>query len=184
MIVYRVLPLDPRAAAGDPGGALWWPRMLQGAGRHDNPGLYGCIYVSETAVSAVAEALAPFRSTGELVPEMLARGDRPLALAALSLDPEEALLDLDDGGVLANEGLLPSMVATRDRALTQGWARELHARHPRAAGLRWWSTLEAAWINVTLFDRAAPALSVAELRTLETGDEVVRQAAALLGLLA
>lgn len=183
MIVYRVLPLDPRAAAGDPGGALWWPRALQGAGRHDNPDLYGCMYVSETPVSGVAEALAPFRATGELVPEMLVRGDRPLALAALSLDPDEALVDLDDGAVLAGEGLLPSMVATRDRALTQGWARELHERHPPAPGLRWWSTLEAAWINVTLFDRAAPALSVAELRTLETGDELVGQAAVCLGLL-
>jgi hypothetical protein len=142
------------------------------------------MYVSETPVSGVAEALAPFRSTGELAPELLVRGDRPLALAALSLDAEEPLLDLDDGAVLAGEGLLPSMVATRDRALTQGWARELHERHSLALGLRWWSTLEAAWINVTLFDRAAPALSVAELRTLETGDELVGEAAALLGLLA
>ena len=184
MILYRVLPLDRRAAPADPGGALWWPRVLQGPGRHDNPELYGCMYVSESPVSAVAEALAPFRSTGELVSEMLVRGDRPLALAELSLESADgALVDLDDGAVLAGEGLRPSRVATRDRMRTQGWARDLHERHPGAAGLRWWSTLEAAWINVTLFDRVAPSLSVIDLRTLGTGEDVVGEAAELLGLL-
>ena len=183
MILYRVLPLDRRAAADDPGGALWWPRVLQGSGRHDNPDLYACMYVSEAPVSAVAEVLAPFRSTGELVPDMLVRGTRPLALAALALEgDEEALVNLDDGSVLADAGLRPSQVATRNRPRTQGWSRDLYEQHPEAHGLRWWSTLEASWINVTLFDRAGPALSVAELSTLDTGDDVVAEAATLLGL--
>lgn len=184
MILYRVLPLDPGAAPNDPGGALWWPRALQGAGRHDNPDLYGCMYVSESPVSGVAEALAPFRATGELAPEMLLRAERSLALATLSLDLQEPLIDLDDGAVLAGAGLRPSQVATRAREVTQAWARERHERHPRAPGLCWWSTLEAAWINVTLFDRAAPALRVADLRTLDVADEVVVEAATHLGLLA
>ncbi len=178
-----MLPLDRRTAADEPGGALWWPRVLQGAGRHDNPDLYGCMYVSETPVSAVAEVLAPFRGTGELVPEMLVRGDRQLALAGLSLDRgAEALVDLDDGEVLAAESLRPSQVATGHRLRTQAWARGLHVDHPNAAGLRWWSTLEAGWINVTLFDRAAPGLAVAELRTLDADDDAVAEAAAFLGL--
>jgi hypothetical protein len=42
--------------------------MQQGAGRHDNPELYGCLYASEESVSAVAEQLAPFRGTGSLLP--------------------------------------------------------------------------------------------------------------------
>lgn len=183
MILYRVLPLDPRAAADDPGGSLWWPRPVQGAGRHDNPDLYGCMYVSETPVSGVAEALAPFRSTGNLVPEMLLRAGRPLALATLSLDTEDAVIDLDDGAVLVGADLCPSRVATRDRAVTQAWARELHERRPSQPGLRWWSTLEAAWINVTLFDRAAPALSLVESCTLAIEDDVVEEAAGFLGLL-
>ena len=183
MILYRVLPLDRRAAPADPGGALWWPRVLQGPGRHDNPELYGCMYVSESPVSAVAEALAPFRGTGELVLEMLVRGGRQLALTVLSLDDGEALVDLDDGAVLTVESLRPSQVATGHRASTQAWAGRLYERHPQASGLRWWSTLEAAWINVTLFDRAAVALSAAEIRSLDIDDEVVGEAAAFLGLL-
>ena len=183
MILYRVLPVDRRAAVEDPGGPLWWPRVLQGAGRHDNPDLYGCMYVSETPVSAVAEVLAPFRGTGELVPEMLVRGGRSLALVAIVLDGgDDALLDLDDGSVLAREDLRPSQVATRNRPRTQGWSGNLYEQHPQALGLRWWSTVEASWINVTLFDRAGPALSVAKVSTLRTGDDVVAEAAAFLGL--
>lgn len=183
MILYRVLPLDGRAAPGEPGGALWWPREWQGAGRHDNPDVYGCMYLAEAPVSAVAEALAPFRSSGELTAEMLVRAERPLTLATLSLEiGEEALLDLDDGAVLAAERIRPSQVVTRDRGVTQAWARELHERRPQAPGLRWWSTLEGAWINVTLFDRAAPALRLTELAALDVADEVVGEAAAFLGL--
>ena len=178
-----MLPLDRRAAADDPGGALWCRGCSRARVATTTPELYGCIYVSETPVSAVAEVLAPFRGTGELAPEMLARGGRQLALAELVLDGgDDALLDLDDGAVLASESLRPSRVATRDRSATQAWARELYERHPQAAGLRWWSTLEASWINVTLFQRAAPALSVAELDALDPGDEVVTEAGAFLGL--
>jgi hypothetical protein len=36
---------------------------------------------------------------------------------------------------------------------------------------------------VTLFDRVAPSLSVIDLRTLGTGEDVVGEAAELLGLL-
>ena len=181
--LYRVLPLDRRAAADEPGGALWWPRVLQGAGRHDNQELYGCMYVSETPLSAIAEVLAPFRGTGELVPEMLVRGERQLVLADLSLEHRgETLVDLDDGEVLAAESLRPSRVATRDRSITQAWAGKLYEAHPDAPGLRWWSTLEASWINVTLFDRAAPALDVAGVRTLDSDDDAVAEAAAFLGV--
>ena len=35
------------------------------------------------------------------------------------------------------------------------YAERLFDKHPDALGLRWWSTLESSWINVTLFDRAA-----------------------------
>jgi len=58
----------------------------------------------------------------------------------------------------------------------------LHERHPDAAGLRWWSTFEPAWANVTLFDRAAETLEVADVRELRLGDEVVGEAAQFLGL--
>jgi hypothetical protein len=84
--------------------------------------------------------------------------------------------------VLRRERLRPSAVATRRRDLTQPQARLLHERHPGAAGLRWWSTYEALWTNVTLFDRAAPQVRVRSVRALGLDDPVVQEAADLFGL--
>ena len=181
MILWRVLPWDPSARPAAPGGALWFPRPFQGTARHDNPARYGCLYVTEAPVSAIAEALAPFRGTGELEPGMLARMGRGLALAQLELRGTE-LLDLDDPAVLVAAGLRPSQVATNRRDVTQPAARRLFDAHPDAAGLRWWSTLEASWINATVFDRAARALRVHDVHPLDRGDDHVRAAAAFLGL--
>jgi hypothetical protein len=89
---------------------------------------------------------------------------------------------LDDPAVLEREGLRPSRVATDDRTLTQAYASDLHARHSDVAGLRWWSTFESLWANVTLFDRAEPLLDVADVQRLDVGDDVVREAAEFLGL--
>lgn len=182
MRLWRVLPWDPAAPADGPGGALWVPRAFQGTGRHDDRERYGCLYLAEDATSAVAEALAPFRGTGDLGPELLARLGRPLALADLELDDGATLIDLDDPGVLAAEALRPSIVATGRRTVTQAYAARLHDAHPTPAGLRWWSTLEASWINVTLFDRALSALAVREVTTLTMQDEPVLEAATHLGL--
>jgi hypothetical protein len=181
--LWRVLPWDPSARPAEPGGALWFPRPFQGTGRHDNPDRYGCLYVCEAAASAIAEALAPFRGTGDLAPELLVRMGRSLALAELALESGAgALIDLDDPAVLAAERLRPSDVATAHRSVTQRYAARLFDSHPGAAGLRWWSTLEASWINVTLFDRAARSLSTRAVRPLHVDDEDVRIAAHLLGL--
>ena len=84
--------------------------------------------------------------------------------------------------MLRRERLRPSQVATRDRTVTQAQALALHDRHTEAAGLRWWSTFEAQWINVTLFDRAASRLRVREVRALTLEDPTVMQAADFFGL--
>jgi RES domain len=181
VILWRVLPWDPSARPGAPGGALWFPRPFQGTARHDNPARYGCLYATEEPVSALAEALAPFRGTGDLEPEMLTRMGRPLALAQLELRGA-ALLDLDDPTVLVDAGIRPSQVATNHRDVTQPDAARLHDSHPDVAGLRWWSALEASWLNATLFDRAARALRVRDVSVLGPSDEEVRTAAAFLGL--
>ena len=98
------------------------------------------------------------------------------------LDDRAEILDLDDPRVLVRERLRPSAVATRRREVTQPQARALHSMHPRAAALRWWSTFEASWVNYTVFDRAASALSVVGLRELALEDESVTAAADFLGL--
>lgn len=182
MRLWRVLPWDPSASARAPGGALWVPRALQGTGRHDAPDRYGCLYLAEDAVSAVAEALAPFRGTGDLRPELLVRSGRQLALAELELGVGAVLVDLDDPAVLAAETLRPSGVATRHREVTQASALRMFEDRPEAAGLRWWSTLEASWIHVTLFDRALDALVVGEVHPLTVDHEAVADAAVHLGL--
>jgi RES domain-containing protein len=182
VIVWRVLPVDPAAAQDAAGGPLWFPREHQGTARHDNPTVYGCLYVAETPVSAVAEALAPFRGRGALSPAMLERAGRRLSLVALELREPAGLLDLDAPQTLAAEDLRPSNVATRVRQRTQSDALALFEAHRRATGLRWWSTIEASWINVTVFDRARRRLRLRSVELLAPDHEVVRAATVELGL--
>jgi RES domain len=181
VILYRCLAWNERAAPADPDGALWFPRPYQGEGRHDNPDVYGCLYLSEAPLSCVVEQLARFRGQ-RLVPALLRRRELPLALAELELPDEAELIDLDEPVVLRRERLRPSRVATRNRDVTRPQARALHERHAQAAGLRWWSTFESLWANVTLFDRAAARLRLATVRALDLADEEVLSAADVLGL--
>ncbi len=182
MILWRLLPWQARASAREPGGALWFPRELQGAGRHDNPDRYACLYVSERPVSALAEALAPFRGTGRLSAAMLSRAGLALALARIELEDDGALLDLDDPRVLARVGLRPSRVATNMREVTQAYAERLFDEHPEAVGLRWWSALEASLVNLTLYDRAARSLSLLDVQPVTLEHPAVSEAAEMLGL--
>ena len=112
---------------------------------------------------------------------MLITPEGRLTIAELALDDDPGLVDLDRPRVLAEERLRPSHVATHDREITQTYAAKLHERHPSAVGLRWWSTLESLWANVTLFDRAKPRV-VGAPRELTVEDPVVREAADFLGL--
>ncbi|MGI8631981.1 MAG: RES domain-containing protein [Solirubrobacterales bacterium] len=153
-----------------------------GAGRHDNPDHYSCLYVGENPSGVVAEALAPFRGTGPLTPDMLRRAEHPLALATIDMAGDQELVDLDDPAQLVAEDLPPSAVATRRRPVTQAQALVLHDRHPQAPGLRWWSTLESSWPNVTLFDRARPALTLSATERLEPTSAPVAEVTDLLGL--
>jgi hypothetical protein len=106
----------------------------------------------------------------------------PLALAELELPDDAQLVDLDEPAVLRRERLRPSRVATRERGITQPQALALHEKHGEAVGLRWWSTFESQWLNVTLFDRAASALRLVSVKALDVaGDEIV-EAADVLGL--
>lgn len=181
MILYRCFAWNRDAKDTDPDGPLWFPRVFQGDGRHDNPDLYGCLYVSTTALSPMIEQLARFRSQ-RLTPPLLRRRGLPLALAQLEIADHAELLDLDDPVVLRRERLRPSLVATRNRDVTQPQARTLYDRHASVAGLRWWSTFEALWANVTLFDRAAALLRVHSVRALTVDDPVVLEAAEFFAL--
>ena len=181
MILFRCFAWRSGGRHRSEGGPLWFPRAYQGEGRHDNPDAYGCLYLADRAVSAVVEQLARFRGQ-RLVPELLVRRGVPLALAAIELPDEAALVDLDDPAVLAQNALRPSSVATRERAVTQPQALALFSGHPDAAGLRWWSTFESLWANITVFDRAAGRLGLADARPLTLDAAAVAAAAEFLGL--
>jgi hypothetical protein len=174
--LYRCFAWNERAKPDEPDGPLWFPRLFQGEGRHDNPDVYGCLYLSDRPLSCIVEQLARFRGQ-RLSPSMIRRRSLPLGLAELALPDTAEVVDLDDPEVLRRERLRPSEVATRNRSQTQPQARALHDRHPHAAGLRWWSIHEAGWMNVTLFDRAAPALRVQAVRALAMDDPAVLEAA-------
>jgi hypothetical protein len=182
VILWRVLPWHADAKPTDPGGALWFPRELQGAGRHDNPDLYGCLYAGESPVSPIAEALAPYRGTGVLTGQMLTRLRVPLALARLSLSDASEIVDLDDPRALLHRELRPSLVATSARAVTQAYAARLYHERSAPVALRWWSTIEASLSNLTLFDRALPKMRIVDVVQITLADRAVRDAADLLGL--
>ncbi len=180
-MLYRRFPLVPGAELTEPGGPLFVPILDQGDGRHDNPDVYGALYVSRTPVSPVAELLVRLRNL-VLRPDHLLSEGFPYALAAFD-EADVSLLDLDDPENLVARGLRPSGVATRQREETRPIALRLYEEGH--AGFEWWSTLEASWINVTLFaDRAVQGLTLAEPPApLAVDHPVVREAADAVGVL-
>lgn len=182
MILWRVVPTAPSAAARERGGPLWFARELQGDGRHDHPQRYGCLYAGLDSHSAIAETLERYRGRGPLVAAMLERERRRLSLVAIELSDSAQLVDLDEPRVLMREHLRPSSIATADRSVTQREALRLHETHRAVAGLRWWSTIEASWTNVTVFSRAARRLKVLESTALDVDHPAVLRAAQTLRL--
>jgi hypothetical protein len=180
LILYRCFAWNERARPMEADSPLWFPRVFQGDGRHDNPDVYGCLYLTDREASGVIEQLARFRGQ-RLIEPMLVRRGLPLALAAIELSDETELIDLDDPVVLRRRRLRPSVVATRDRTITQPQALAAY-RETDAAGLRWWSIFESLWANCTLFDRAVRRLKLKYVRGLAVDDPAVVEAADYLGL--
>ena len=180
MILHRCFAWNERARADQPDSPLWFPRVFQGEGRHDNPETYGCLYLTDREASAVVEQLARFRGQ-RLIEAMLVRRALPLALAEIELADDADVVDLDDPAVLRRRRLRPSLVATRDRTVTQPQALAVH-RDTEAVGLRWWSIHESLWANYTIFDRTVRRLRVHEVRALTREDPAVIGAADFLGL--
>jgi hypothetical protein len=180
LILYRCFAWNERARPDQPDSPLWFPRVFQGDGRHDNPDVYGCLYLTDREASGVIEQLARFRSQ-RLIPQLLERRGLPLALAAIEFPDGAELVDLDDPVVLRRRRLRPSVIATRDRSITQPQALAVY-RETDAAGMRWWSIFESLWANYTLFDRAGRRLRLHEVRRLVVDDPAVAEAADYLGL--
>jgi hypothetical protein len=97
------------------------------------------------------------------------------------LADDAVLVDLDDPRELTRRALRPSQVATRTRAVTQRQAAAIFAGPDAPAGVRWWSTLESTWIDVTLFDRTLAGLEILSVAALRLDDATVREASDFLG---
>lgn len=182
MDLFRVFNWDGSSLDASEGGPLFVPRARQGAGRHDAPAHYGAWYCSSVALSAVAESIKYLRGGTLDDGDFTRRDGMTKALATLRLDDQVTVVDLDDPAALVARRIRPSQVATLRRLVTQRIAMSVFREG--AAGLSWWSTLEAEWTNVTLFhERALPNMVVAAPpRTLSTRVDEVQLAAERLGM--
>jgi hypothetical protein len=133
-------------------------------------------------VSAVAEAIQFLRGHTLEEADFVRPDGARKALVRLLVDDRLRLIDLDDPRELVARTLRPSRVATGRRAETQSIAVSVFDEG--AAGLLWWSTLEAGWSNVTLFyERVTPHVRVGEGPMPLTKQLVlVREAAERLGV--
>lgn len=159
------------------------PRVHQGEGRHDHPERYGALYLSRVPESAVAERIQRFRGRTLSDADLRLVGGAQYALAIFNDSALTQLVDLDDPMELVSRRLRPSMIATRERRVTQRIAMRIFEEG--LLGLGWWSTLEATWPNVTLFaERASPFLTLSNTpELLSVHHPVVRTAAQSIGVM-
>lgn len=153
---YRVVPWSAEDSL-EPAEMLIPSRRLQGRGRHDNTDLYTALYCSTTRSSAVSEVVQNLGS--ELDDKDLFRSGKRLHLAQFSTSRDLAILDADDPSTLGRLRTRPSRFASRIRDITQPIARNIFGSGQD--GFLWWSTIEASWINATLFaERVIPGISL------------------------
>lgn len=117
----------------------------------DPDGDYRVLYVGDTAQGAIAEAFGQFsRWTAPIlaVPPSAPAGTVK-ALVRYQGDP--AVLDLDDPYELQDLGLRPSSVVSRQRPVTQQWARAIYDRGGHD-GISWWSYYEPMWASFGLWE--------------------------------
>lgn len=180
MDFYRVFVWDRTSQEKRVKDKIYPPRLKQGSGRYDIPDRDGVIYCSKSPISAIAEVLQGFRGTS-ITNKIFSRPDgKILALARIVLDDNIPLIDLNDPNNFLKFNLLPSQVATMNRITTQNIARSIFDEGVH--GFTWWSTLEASWINATLFEsRTINHMSIMdEIRGLNTNmAEVIEAAQAL-----
>lgn len=99
------------------------------------------------------------------------------ALVAFDLSEDAAICDLDDARRLVELRLKPSNVVTRDRSVTQRWARSIYDGG-RYAGVRWWSYYNPDWGSIGLWDMSV--LTISEIEPLAVDHPAfVRAAAAI-----
>lgn len=173
--LFRVFPFIAGAAPGEPGGVRYVPRHRQGGGRVDNPEIYGVAYFAADPAAAVAERIQGFRGRTLSARDLRVRvGGRPAVLALARMRAPAAECDLDSPAALARRTMVPSDVATRRRATTQGWARAIYEEHA-FRGVRYWSAIEAKWPVIARW--SLDGVRVESIETLTVFHPALREAA-------
>lgn len=184
MNFYRVFDWNPTAALSEYGGPFYVPREQQKQGRHDIPELEGVLYASLSPLGAIAEVLQVFAGSAKPLSNIDFQRPSGLfpALVCFHLDEKLILTDMDDPAELASRRIRPSQMATFHREITHAISIRLYQEG--LPGFLWWSTLEASWINATLFEsRVRDKVQVqAEIQKLNTQLPELRQAADWLNL--
>lgn len=124
----------------------------QGAGRVDDRDYaYQVLYVGDSPEGVMAEAIGRFaRWTPDIfdVPFLSVLGTVK-ALARFEGDP--SILNLDDPYVLQQFRRRPSQVVSRDRDITQRWARDIYDLG-EDDGVSWWSYYDPQWSSFGLWE--------------------------------
>jgi hypothetical protein len=99
------------------------------------------------------------------------------AVATYAMSNEMPNLDLNDAKALVEWSLRPSEVVSRDRGLTQGWARRIFGSK-QFSGVRWWSFYNPDWNSLGLWDYTR--FTVTAVDPLATASPAVEEARLLL----
>ena len=155
MILHRCFTWNERARPTEPDGALWFPRIYQGDGRHDNPDRYGCLYLADREVSAVVEQLSRFRGQ-RLIDEMLVRRGLRLGLASIELPDRAQVIDLDG---TQREFTVPELLVLKNEVIPR--LEEIARATPTSA------------VGVNIFDRGQGFIRHREIARVERKKETV-----------
>ena len=149
MNLYRIFPYDPSAADTDEGGALYVPPPSP-SGRIANVGLYRELYFAAQPESAVAEVFGFLLAWYPA--DFVHAGGRPYAVSSYEFDDASPIFDLNDTAALAKIGIeQPSHVVTKDRNVSQNWARTIFSLGVYH-GASWWSYYYPDWTVYGLWD--------------------------------
>jgi hypothetical protein len=180
MIVYRVSPFLPAAAAGTPGSPTYLHKP-QTQGRLDNSSHYDIWYLSLTEAGAVGETFASHPTWSDLMFEFGKLPGARFSLHSFQIPDSCPLLDLDDANSLFERALRPTQVVTLNRSVTQSWAlkiwNEIGTGGRKWHGVRWWSRHSAEWPVIALWT-GTPTLIESE--PLSTVHKSVIEAAGVL----
>ncbi|MBA2574989.1 MAG: RES domain-containing protein [Nocardioidaceae bacterium] len=159
MELWRVCAWTPATSEPTINGHPLFVRPMQGAGRVDDPeGEYLVLYAGDSPEGAVAEYLGNYPRWTAAVLSTPPASPAGSALALVRLTGDVEVLDLDDPHVLVDQGLRPSSVVTRERVVTQQWARAIFEAGGHA-GVTWWSYRDPRWASYGLWDRRGLALA-------------------------